>query len=452
MRQDRRDRIAAAFDRELARTPLPPGLRAQAVRATLGNRNELAPQRQPWVVALVAGLLAVAIVATIVLGTRALTSSSPVARPVASPSPVSAADLQSGHWSTLPPAPIEPRDGASIVWTGRELLVWGGYIYPSITALGDGAAYDPTTRRWRKLPDSPLSPRVSQVAVWTGSEMVVWGGGGYSGAAGAAYNPISNTWRLLPQGPLSARGGAVGVWTGTEVFLLGGLYGAGQNYTDGAAFDPRSGTWRAIAPPTPPVGHPLAWKAAVYIDGQVLAWSEWETTRRISSSTTDFSGGVDLFSYSLETNSWRLVPSSSSALPDVEQVLVANQLVVVRGEPISCSVSCPFLAEATTIYDPVTMAWSRLPPDPLAAEYLSSAWTGGALFSYNSDDTVGNIHPGNASAYDPAEHQWAGLPIAPFGCATYPATALWTGRAVLLYCSQPLPAPTAISGLEFEVP
>ena len=52
-----------------------------------------------------------------------------------------AAQLAAGHWSTLPAAPIPPRDDASVVWTGSELLVWGGGDHD------DGAAYDPTKHR-----------------------------------------------------------------------------------------------------------------------------------------------------------------------------------------------------------------------------------------------------------------------------------------------------------------
>jgi hypothetical protein len=118
--------------------------------------------------------------------------------------------------------------------------------------------------------------------------------------------------------------------------------------------------------------------------------------------------------------------------------------------PTSCAI-CPFLPEATAIYDPAAGVWSRLPTDPLAVPNLTSVWTGAALFSYNLGTKVDDTPPGNVSAYDPVAQQWVGLPPAPFGCASYPANMLWTGRAVLLYCSRTLPASTAISGLEFEV-
>ncbi|MDQ6720126.1 MAG: hypothetical protein M3003_04940 [Candidatus Dormibacteraeota bacterium] len=111
MRQNERDRIAAAFDRELERSPVPPGLRAQAVHATLGSRNEPVPERQPWALAVVAVLLAVAIVATIVLGARVLHSVP--ARPG--------------------PAP-QPRAEASIAYDearGQMVLFGGGWAGPA---------------------------------------------------------------------------------------------------------------------------------------------------------------------------------------------------------------------------------------------------------------------------------------------------------------------------------
>jgi hypothetical protein len=67
-----RGRIVAAFERELTRSPLPPELRSQAVRGAVGKRYEPSHTRQQWALALVATVVAVAIVATLVLGTRTL--------------------------------------------------------------------------------------------------------------------------------------------------------------------------------------------------------------------------------------------------------------------------------------------------------------------------------------------------------------------------------------------
>src|SRR5205807_189421 len=97
-----------------------------------------------------------------------------------------------------------PRYDFASVWTGSEWLIWGGGEHDpngnarAVRSLGDGAAYDPTTDSWRtiSLIGAP-SPRQDPVAVWTGREMVVWGGRGADFvstiAGGARYNPVTDT-------------------------------------------------------------------------------------------------------------------------------------------------------------------------------------------------------------------------------------------------------------------
>jgi hypothetical protein len=40
----------------------------------------------------------------------------------------------------------------------------------------DGLAYRPSTDSWRKLPEFLLREREFPVVVWTGKELIVWGG------------------------------------------------------------------------------------------------------------------------------------------------------------------------------------------------------------------------------------------------------------------------------------
>ena len=51
--------------------------------------------------------------------------------------------------------------------------------------------YDPAANRWQTFAAGPLSSRVLHTAVWTGQEMLVWGGtsGETALADGAAYRP-----------------------------------------------------------------------------------------------------------------------------------------------------------------------------------------------------------------------------------------------------------------------
>jgi hypothetical protein len=81
MTQQTRDRIAAAFDRELGQSPVPTGLMAQVLRETVRNRGDRESQHQrhagrPWMVglrgvgSLVAVLMVVVLIATVLVGGR----------------------------------------------------------------------------------------------------------------------------------------------------------------------------------------------------------------------------------------------------------------------------------------------------------------------------------------------------------------------------------------------
>ena len=58
-----------------------------------------------------------------------------------------AAQLADGHWEVIPAAPLAVRDDAASIWTGHELIVWGGVAKATGEAdpgiLDDGAAYNP---------------------------------------------------------------------------------------------------------------------------------------------------------------------------------------------------------------------------------------------------------------------------------------------------------------------
>src|SRR4029077_20503541 len=87
-------------------------------------------------------------------------------------------DLVTNLWtaSSAPGAP-SARWNHSAIWTGTRLIVWGGANTSGTTSMSDGAAYDPGGGTWTPHATSgaPLA-RSLHSAVWTGSEMIVWGG------------------------------------------------------------------------------------------------------------------------------------------------------------------------------------------------------------------------------------------------------------------------------------
>ena len=106
--------------------------------------------------------------------------------------------LVTNRWRRLPSMGVG-RIEHTAVWTGSQLLVWGGQTVRAgtRTAPPHGMAYDPATNQWSSLPISPPRGRIGHLAVWTGSQLLIWGGsparwtddphGPF--ADGAAYTP-----------------------------------------------------------------------------------------------------------------------------------------------------------------------------------------------------------------------------------------------------------------------
>lgn len=85
----------------------------------------------------------------------------------------SLAESYASGWTTAPEHPVEGRGFPSLVWTGDEVIIWGGEDPNKTSWHATGAALDQDELRWRELADSPLAPRDGHVGVWTGSDMII---------------------------------------------------------------------------------------------------------------------------------------------------------------------------------------------------------------------------------------------------------------------------------------
>ena len=110
------------------------------------------------------------------------------------------------------------------------MIIWGGgeyFIYPYLFVRNTGARYNPSTDTWTATNTSNApTGRVAQTAVWTGTEMIIWGGadGLFSVTnTGGRYNPNSDSWTATSTiSAPTARVGHVAVWTGSEMIVWGG--------------------------------------------------------------------------------------------------------------------------------------------------------------------------------------------------------------------------------------
>lgn len=103
-------------------------------------------------------------------------------------------DPATGQWTATASAgaPL-PRSGHTAVWTGGGMLVWGGYTgVADALRPRDGSFYDPVGDRWAVTTSlgAPVG-REGHTAVWTGTQMIVWGGttGGAASASGGVFTP-----------------------------------------------------------------------------------------------------------------------------------------------------------------------------------------------------------------------------------------------------------------------
>ena len=138
------------------------------------------------------------------------------------------------------------RQGHTAVWTGNQLIVWGGIDQSSFTVLDTGGRYNASTNSWIGTDTSNApSARMSHTAVWTGVEMIVWGGGGkfQDFDTGSRYNPTSDSWTNI-SAP-SERESHTVVWTGTEMIVWGGVFQDSDYHflNTGGRYNPSIDSW-----------------------------------------------------------------------------------------------------------------------------------------------------------------------------------------------------------------
>jgi hypothetical protein len=323
-------------------------------------------------------------------------------------------------WRRLAAAPLSPRVGHSAVWTGSELLIWGGGP-PGGRPEADGAAYDPAGDRWRRLPPAPLAGRLRHAAVWTGSEMLLWGGvrparAGSSEVAladGAAYQPATRTWRPIPPAPLA---GDTAVWTGTELLVFGRAGADADPRLGGAAYDPRAGSWRRLAASPLPAGNEFS---VVLAGGTLAAFTYRDSERACHGSLYDLAAGT-----------WRTL-GACPLLPIMypQPIWTGSRIVLLTWgrEWFDGGEVDPWPERVYTngIYDPAADAWRRpaARPADLQPGYGGRfVWTGREVLLWGG---------GGGVAYNPSADTWRPMATAPFTRES--ASSAWTGSELLIW-------------------
>ena len=326
------------------------------------------------------------------------------------------------------------RESHTAVWSGTEMIVWGGYSDTSAGLLNDGARYNPTGNTWVAIPNSlAASPvtRFQHTAVWTGSEMIIWGGLG-AGANplndGGRYNPAANAWVYLSgtavNSPPSARSGQAGIWTGSEMIVWGGTDGTSY-FNDGGRFNPALNSWAYLPGSLPNIPTPRTTPGVLWTGGEMMVWGGQNATGPLGD------GGR----YNPGLNSWIAVPSglASSPGPRVNHSLLwSGAKVIVWG---GSGVAGP-LGDGG-LYNPTSGTWAALPgslpntPAP-RADHMA-VWTGTEMVVWGGTSNATIYADGGR--YNAAGNSWSYLPnsLANTPAGRSGVTAAWTGTEMIVW-------------------
>ncbi|HEV8700923.1 MAG TPA: thrombospondin type 3 repeat-containing protein [Candidatus Polarisedimenticolia bacterium] len=395
------------------------------------------------------------------------------------PDSVGTTCLSDDSWAngSLANSTPDPRTRPAAVWTGSQMIVWGG---GGGSGVATGSRYDPTTDIW--LPTTTQGAphaRTGHTAVWTGGAMIVWGGAttGTCGCPtcelgdGARYDPVADTWAPISGlGAPSRRHDHTAVWTGSEMIIWGGysviLSGFScQNitttyYNNGARYNPSTDTWT----PTSMIGAPTirSEHTAVWTGSSMIVWGgagtntggrydpvsdAWTPTSTLNAPTPRRSfhsavwtgsemivwGGFDSSTfqyadtggrYDPQSDTWTLMSISGAPAGRAQHTAVwtGGQMVVWGGWDGTNRLG------TGGRYDPIADSWSDTSNTsaPTPRNYHAAVWTGQQMIVWGGDSVDGG-------RYDPAADSWTPTSARFVPAARSGHVAVWTGSLLIVY-------------------
>jgi len=311
-------------------------------------------------------------------------------------------------------APLN-REEHSVVWTGSEMIVWGGFGDGSF--FDTGGRYDPSTDTWTPTSTTGAAAiRKFHTAVWIGTEMIVWGGRYLD--TGGLYDPSTDTWTLTTTtGAPTGRNFHTAVWTGTEMIVWGGdtVPGAGGETNTGARYNPSTDTWTTMTiteAPSPRKDHTAIWTGT-----EMIVWGGDTGSGVIGT------GGR----YNPSTDTWTsMTTGTPSARDDHTAVWTGTEMIVWGGDTGSARTN------TGGRYNPSTDTWTTMTTGtPSAREDHTAVWTGTEMIAWGGIDSSGRTDTGGR--YNPSTDEWVATPLtdAPAGRTVH--TAVWTTNEMIVW-------------------
>jgi N-acetylneuraminic acid mutarotase len=287
------------------------------------------------------------------------------------------------------------------VWTGTELVVWGGCYFDTnqpppfplvCSSPTTGARYNPATDTWRGMSEvgAPDNGQTRGLT-WTGSRVFAWNGSGTA----ALYDPVSDTWSPASGSPIAAPAVRT-VWTGDEVLVFS-LYGNGY-----AAYRPSTNTWRLLSSTGAP--------ATIPANAKMLAWSGTEAlVFAYDCGTPGGCAQLLLYRYNPTADTW--TQASSSGIPtfryDALVEWAGDRLVIWGGNTNGA------YASDGGIYLPTSDVWipTRNTGAPSGRDGPLGVWDGSHLLVWGG--VCSDTSCWNGARLDVVANSWSTMAQAP---------------------------------------
>ena len=371
-------------------------------------------------------------------------------------------------------APSE-RKYHTAVWTGSEMIIWGGYYFDGTNPYwyNTGGKYNPASDSWTitSTVNAP-SARYSHIAVWTGTEMIIWGGDSGHLNTGGKYNPITDSWIATSTlNAPSGRSGHKAIWTGSRMIIWGGNIGYLSYTNTGGIYDPAANSWEATSVANAPAGRGS--HTAVWTGAEMIVWgggngtdtfnsggrynpsaNSWTATSTINapskrSAHTAVWTGTEMIiwggyyavysggRYNPATDSWTataiMLPPSARAHHSA--VWTGTKMIIWGG-------TSGYMPDENyndgSSYDPVTDSWWKISvlDAPSARSYHTAVWTGEEMIVWGGVPDGGEFgDPGynTGGRYNPATDSWKMTSVtnAPYERGYH--TAVWTGEEMIIW-------------------
>jgi N-acetylneuraminic acid mutarotase len=327
------------------------------------------------------------------------------------------ADCVDDTWTATSTANApSPRYFPRAVWTGSEMIVWGGFDAGG--EVNTGGRYTPSTDSWTatSITNAPSS-RYLHTAVWTGSEMIVWGGYGFGILnTGGRYNPATDNWTATSTtNAPDARDGHTAVWTGSEMIVWGG----NPFSNTGGRYNPVTDSWTATSTVNAPTGR--SYHTAVWTDSEMIVWG----------GCSGVLGCTNLFNtggrYNPGTDSWTATSTvNAPAARSYHTAVSTGSEMIVWGGGI-------FLSNTGGRYNPATDSWTATSTvnAPTGRSDHTAVWTGSEMIVWGG--SLGGNNWNTGGRYNPISDNWTATSTVNAPAAREAHTAVWTGSEMIVW-------------------